>query len=59
MDVKVINKESEAIDYAITNAAKDSFITVISDVVPDALEQVKLLKELEEEQDMPAGRGMG
>lgn len=49
MSVTVINKESEAIDYAIKNAIKDSFITVISDVVPDALEQVKRLKEEEEE----------
>jgi cyanophycin synthetase len=43
----VIPKESEAIDYALTNAKKDSFITIISDVVPDALEQVKTMKEKE------------
>ncbi|MBL7812227.1 MAG: cyanophycin synthetase [Bacteroidetes bacterium] len=46
--IHVIKKESEAIDFAINNAIKDSFITIISDVVPDALEQVKRLKEKEE-----------
>ncbi|XZF13275.1 cyanophycin synthetase [Chitinophagaceae bacterium MMS25-I14] len=45
--VHVIPKEREAIDFAIKNARKDSFITIISDVVPDALEQVKEYKELE------------
>jgi cyanophycin synthetase len=45
--IHVIPKESEAIDYALTNAKKDSFITIISDVVPDALEQVKNMKEKE------------
>jgi cyanophycin synthetase len=50
MKVTVINKESEAIDFAISNAEKNSFITIISDVVPDALEQVKRLREEEENQ---------
>lgn len=45
--VHIIPKESEAIDFALKNAIKDSFITIMSDVVPDALEQVKLLKEKE------------
>lgn len=49
--VLVIKKESEAIEYAISNAVKDSFITIISDVVPDALEQVRELKE--KEHDLP------
>lgn len=48
MTVHVIPKESEAIDFAVKNAEKDSFITVISDVVPDALEQVRQLKEAED-----------
>lgn len=48
MKITVIPKESEAIDFAINNAQKDSFITIISDVVPDALEQVKTLREQEE-----------
>jgi len=47
MTVHIIPKESEAIDFAIQNAKKDSFITIISDVVPDALEQVRKLKEAE------------
>ncbi|MBS3914577.1 MAG: cyanophycin synthetase [Bacteroidetes bacterium] len=47
--IHVIPKESEAIDFAIKHAEKDSFITIISDVVPDALEQVKKLREDEEE----------
>ena len=46
--ITIIHKESEAIDYAIKNAVKDSFIVIISDVVPDALEQVKNYKALEE-----------
>ena len=45
--VRSSSKESEAIDYALSNAQKDSFITIISDVVPDALEQVKNMKEKE------------
>ncbi|MFT4062987.1 MAG: cyanophycin synthetase [Edaphocola sp.] len=45
--IKVIPKEREAIDHAINNAQKDAFITIMSDVVPDALEQVKALKEKE------------
>ncbi len=42
--VKVIVKESEAIDYAIRNAVAGSFITICSDVVPDALDQILRLK---------------
>ncbi len=45
--IHVIRSEKEAIDFAIKNAVKDSFITVISDVVPDALEQVSRYKEEE------------
>lgn len=47
MPVKVILKENEAIDHAIQNAQKDSFITIISDVIPAALEQVRTYKEQE------------
>jgi cyanophycin synthetase len=46
--VLTIRKESEAIDHAIKHAVKDSFIVVISDVVPDALEQVKQYKAMED-----------
>lgn len=47
MPVQVILKENEAIDHAIQNAQKDSFITIISDVIPAALEQVKKYKDEE------------
>lgn len=46
--VTVIKRESEAIDYAFAHAVKDSFIVIISDVVPDALEQVKQYKAKED-----------
>jgi cyanophycin synthetase len=42
---KVFNKENEAIDYAIKHAKKGSFITICSDVVPDALDQIMMYKE--------------
>ena len=47
MKVMAIPKESEAIDFAINNAQQNAFITVISDVIPDALEQVKRYKDIE------------
>ncbi len=46
--VTVIRNEKAAIDFAINNAEKDSFIVIISDVVPDALEQIKSYKAKEE-----------
>jgi cyanophycin synthetase len=52
--ITVFRKEADAIDYAISNAIKDSFIVVISDVVPDALEQVKKYKEIEDGVDITA-----
>ncbi len=45
--VTVIPNEREAIDYAIRSALPGSFITICSDVVPDALEQIMRLKEEE------------
>lgn len=47
VQIHKIPKESEAIDYALSTARKDSFITIISDVIPDALDQVKAAKEKE------------
>ncbi len=41
----VIPSEKEAIRYAVNNAQKGSLIVLCSDVVPDALELVKALKE--------------
>jgi cyanophycin synthetase len=46
--ITCFRKESEAIDHAIQHALKDSFIVVISDVIPDALEQVRKYKEQED-----------
>lgn len=46
--IVVIQKEGEAIDYAFAHAVKDSFIVITSDVVPDALEQVKQYKAKED-----------
>ena len=51
----IFRKEADAIDYAISTALKGSFIVVISDVVPDALEQVKKYKEIEDGLEVPAG----
>jgi cyanophycin synthetase len=46
--VTVIQAEKAAIDNAIQNAEKDSFIVICSDVIPDALEQIMELKAQEE-----------
>ena len=45
---KIIPTEKEAIEYAIKNAQKGSFITICSDVVPDALDQIMKYKERED-----------
>ncbi len=44
----VIPSEPEAIEYAFKNARKGSFITICSDVVPDALGQVMRYKDEED-----------
>lgn len=44
----IFRKEREAIDYAIRNAPAGSFVTICSDVVPDALDQIMKLKEEDE-----------
>lgn len=46
--ITVIMTEKEAIDFALQNAEKGSFITIISDVIPDALDQIMRYKEEEE-----------
>lgn len=48
MDIKDFRRESDAIDHAIKHAQKSSFIVIISDVVPDALDQVKRYKDIED-----------
>jgi cyanophycin synthetase len=45
---KIIPSEAEAIDFAISNAEKGSFITICSDVVPDALQAIMKYKEEED-----------
>jgi cyanophycin synthetase len=46
--VTVIEKQDEAIDFAFTRAVKDCFIVITCDVVPEALEQVKMYKARED-----------
>lgn len=46
--ITVFKKERDAIDFAIKNARKGTFLTICSDVVPDALDQIMKLKELED-----------
>ena len=46
--VTVLSTEREAITYAYKNAKPGSFITIMCDVVPDALAFIKSLKEEEE-----------
>ncbi|NCX95734.1 MAG: cyanophycin synthetase [Chitinophagia bacterium] len=46
--ITIIKREAEAIDYALDNAQKGSFIVITSDVIPDALEQVKNAKAKED-----------
>jgi cyanophycin synthetase len=45
--VTVFKQEKESIDFVIKNAPKGAFITICSDVVPDALDQIMRLKEEE------------
>ena len=51
---KVIPTEKEAIDYVLKNAKKGAFITICSDVVPDALEQIMQYKEREDKFEITA-----
>lgn len=46
--VKILHKESEAIQYAYDNVRPGAIITIMCDVIPDALDQIKKLKEAEE-----------
>lgn len=45
--VTIIPSEKEAITYAVNNAEKGSLIVLCSDVIPDALEQIRGLKDQE------------
>ena len=46
--ITVIPSEAEAIHHAVENAAENALIVLCSDVVPDALDLVKSLKEKEQ-----------
>lgn len=48
IEVQVILNELEAIDFAVKNAPKDSFIVICSDVVTDALQHIQKLKNEED-----------
>jgi cyanophycin synthetase len=50
--VKVIPLEKEAIDFAVKNGKKGSFIVICSDVIPDALDQIMKYKEEEDKFEM-------
>lgn len=47
--ITVFKKEADAIDHAIRNASAHSFITICSDVVPDALSQIMRMKQEEDQ----------
>ncbi|MBI3233318.1 MAG: cyanophycin synthetase [Bacteroidetes bacterium] len=48
MKYTIFRKETEAIDFAMKTAVKDSFVVICSDVVPDALEHIQKYKEEED-----------
>lgn len=48
--VEIIPKEKDAIMYAYSNATPGSFVTIMCDVVPDALDFIKKLKESEDKE---------
>lgn len=52
--ITVILDETEAIDYAISHAQNGDFITIISDVIPNALDRVKYWKQKELEEVRPS-----
>lgn len=52
--ITVILDETEAIDYAISHAQNGDFITIISDVIPNALDRVKYWKQKELEEARPS-----
>ena len=48
--VIILQKESEAIQYAYDNVKPGAIITIMCDVIPDALAYIKKLKEEEEKE---------
>jgi cyanophycin synthetase len=55
--VTTFKKEHDAIEFAIKNARKGTFLTICSDVVPDALSQIMKLKEQEDMGEIELGLG--
>jgi cyanophycin synthetase len=53
--ITLFKKERDAIDFAIKNARKGTFLTICSDVVPDALDQIMKLKEQEDMGEIELG----
>lgn len=53
--VTSFKRETDAIDFAIKNARKGTFLTICSDVVPDALDQILALKEAEDKGEIELG----
>ncbi len=53
--VTTFKKEHDAIEFAIKNARKGTFLTICSDVVPDALSQIMRLKEQEDMGEIELG----
>ena len=54
--VTSFKRESDAIDFAIKNARKGTFLTICSDVVPAALDQILALKEAEDKGEVELGK---
>lgn len=53
--VTSFKRETDAIDFAIKNARKGTFLTICSDVVPAALDQILALKEAEDKGEIELG----
>ena len=49
--VMILQKEKEAIQYAYDNVKPGAIITIMCDVIPDALEYIKKLKEDEDKEN--------
>ncbi len=48
--VTILQKEKEAIQYAYDNVRSGAIITIMCDVIPDALDYIKKLKEDEDKE---------
>lgn len=57
MKITTFKNEADAIDFAIKNVRKGVFLTICSDVVPDALDTIMKLKEQEDLGQIELGVG--